>query len=120
MALRLDRWLGIENGGRAEVWLRMQAGHDPAAAAKSAAPLLKKIKPVEPTRLAGRTRPLLACHSQQRLRIGAGDGEKRPSRAAGLLAALFPTLQCANRDTEKGRELALREPRLLARYCGSP
>lgn len=53
MALRLERWLGIENGGRAEAWLRMQAAHDLAAAAKSAAPLLKKIKPVEPARLAG-------------------------------------------------------------------
>jgi addiction module HigA family antidote len=53
MALRLERWLGIENGGRAEVWLRMQAAHDLAAAAKAAAPLLKKIKPVERARLAG-------------------------------------------------------------------
>ena len=53
MALRLERWLGIDHGGRAEVWLRMQAAHDLAAAAKSAAPLLKKIKPVERARLAG-------------------------------------------------------------------
>lgn len=53
MALRLERWLGIENGGRAEVWLRMQAAHDLAAAEKSARPLLKKIKPVEPERLNG-------------------------------------------------------------------
>ena len=53
VALRLERWLGIDHGGRAEVWLRMQAAHDLAAAAKSAAPLLKKIKPVERARLAG-------------------------------------------------------------------
>lgn len=52
MALRLERWLGVENGGRAEVWLRMQAAHDLAAAAKSATPVLKKIKPIEPARLA--------------------------------------------------------------------
>jgi len=53
MALRLERWLGIDHCGRAEVWLRMQAAHDLAPAAKSAAPLLKKIKPVERARLAG-------------------------------------------------------------------
>jgi antitoxin HigA-1 len=37
MALRLERWLGVDNGGRAEVWLRMQAMHDLAAAASAAA-----------------------------------------------------------------------------------
>lgn len=53
MALRLERWLGTENGGQAEVWLRMQTAYDLAAAERSARPLLKKIKPVEPERLAG-------------------------------------------------------------------
>ncbi len=53
MALRLDRWLGIDHDGRAKVWLHMQAAHDLAAAAKAAAPWLKKIKPVERARLAG-------------------------------------------------------------------
>ncbi len=47
MALRLERWLGIEHGGRAEVWLRMQAVHDLAVAQKSAKPILKKVKPIE-------------------------------------------------------------------------
>ena len=47
MALRLERWLGVEHGGRAEVWLRMQAAHDLAAAEKSAKPTLKKVKPIE-------------------------------------------------------------------------
>lgn len=28
MALRLERWLGVENGGRADVWLGMQASYD--------------------------------------------------------------------------------------------
>jgi hypothetical protein len=51
--LRLERWLGIQTGGRAKVGLRMQAAHDPTAAAKSAAPLLKKIQPVGRARLAG-------------------------------------------------------------------
>jgi len=47
MALRLERWLGVEYGGRAEVWLRMQAVHDLAVAEKSAKPMLKKVKPIE-------------------------------------------------------------------------
>lgn len=47
MALRLERWLGVEHGGRAEVWLRMQAAHDLAVAEKKAKPVLKKVKPIE-------------------------------------------------------------------------
>lgn len=46
MALRLERWLGIENGGRASVWLGMQAAHDLWQAHKAAKPVLNKIKPV--------------------------------------------------------------------------
>jgi len=28
MSLRIEDWLGIENGGRAETWLQMQANYD--------------------------------------------------------------------------------------------
>lgn len=28
MALRIERWLGIERGGRAELWAGMQLDHD--------------------------------------------------------------------------------------------
>jgi len=28
MALRLEAWLGVENGGRADVWLAQQAAYD--------------------------------------------------------------------------------------------
>jgi addiction module HigA family antidote len=28
MALRLESWLGIENGGRADLWLNQQAAYD--------------------------------------------------------------------------------------------
>lgn len=52
MALRLERWLGLEHGGRADVWLRLQAGHDLAAAEKSAKARIRKIKPIEPERFA--------------------------------------------------------------------
>jgi addiction module HigA family antidote len=47
MALRLERWLGVDHGGRASVWLGMQAAYDLWAAQKSARPALSKIKPVK-------------------------------------------------------------------------
>jgi len=28
MALRLEKWLGVENGGRAELWLHQQTAYD--------------------------------------------------------------------------------------------
>lgn len=28
MAIRLERWLGVENGGRADLWLAEQAAYD--------------------------------------------------------------------------------------------
>jgi addiction module HigA family antidote len=36
MALRLERWLGVEHGGRAGVWLGMQAAYDLWHAKRSA------------------------------------------------------------------------------------
>lgn len=50
MALRLERWLGQDHGGRAAVWLGMQSAHDLWNAEKSARQLLKRIKPIEPER----------------------------------------------------------------------
>jgi antitoxin HigA-1 len=47
MALRLERWLGEANGGRAEVWLRMQSAHDLWAAEKNAKAVLSRIKPAK-------------------------------------------------------------------------
>ena len=47
MALRLERWLGVEHGGRAGVWLGVQAAYDLWRARQSAKPALNKIKPVE-------------------------------------------------------------------------
>ena len=52
MALRLERWLGPEHGGRAAVWLAMQSSYDLWHAEKSAAQVLKKIKPVGLEKLA--------------------------------------------------------------------
>jgi addiction module HigA family antidote len=46
MALRLERWLGIAHGGRASVWLGMQAAYDLWQTQKTAKPVLNKIKPL--------------------------------------------------------------------------
>jgi addiction module HigA family antidote len=46
MALRLERWLGVEHGGRADVWLSMQAAYDLWAAERKAKALINKIKPL--------------------------------------------------------------------------
>lgn len=45
MALRLERWLGVDHGGRATVWLAMQSACDLWAAERTAKAVLKKIKP---------------------------------------------------------------------------
>ena len=47
MALRLERWLGVERGGRASVWLAMQSACDLWAAERTAKAVLKKIKPLD-------------------------------------------------------------------------
>lgn len=47
MALRLERWLGVEHGGRAGAWLGMQATYDLWQAQKSAKATLNRIKPVK-------------------------------------------------------------------------
>ena len=52
MALRSERWLGVDHGGRAGVWLGMQATYDLWQAQKSAKATLKKIKPLGDDRLA--------------------------------------------------------------------
>ena len=35
MALRIERWLGVENGGRADLWLAEQASYDLLQARKA-------------------------------------------------------------------------------------
>ena len=52
MALRLERWLGVDHGGRASVWLAMQAAYDLWHALKSTKPVLNKIKPVKHEKIA--------------------------------------------------------------------
>src|SRR3990172_4425751 len=42
MALRLEGWLGVENGGRADLWISQQAGYDPWEARKAGVPEVKR------------------------------------------------------------------------------
>jgi len=42
MALRLEGWLGIENGGRADLWLAQQAAYDLWKARQAGAPSVQR------------------------------------------------------------------------------
>jgi len=52
MALRLERWLGVEHGGRADGWLGMQAAYDLWAAEQKAKSVIRKVKPLSEAVLA--------------------------------------------------------------------
>ena len=45
MALRIEKWLGVENGGRADLWLAEQATYDLWRARKN---FKASVKPAEP------------------------------------------------------------------------
>lgn len=47
MALRLEGWLGVERGGRADVWLAQQAAYDLWQARKAGAPRVKRAAVIE-------------------------------------------------------------------------
>lgn len=42
MALRLEAWLGVENGGRADLWLTQQAAYDLWKARTAGMPAVQK------------------------------------------------------------------------------
>lgn len=42
MALRLEAWLGVENGGRADLWISQQAAYDLWQARKAGPPKVKR------------------------------------------------------------------------------
>lgn len=44
MALRLEGWLGVENGGRADLWVAQQAAYDLWKARKAGAPKVKRAR----------------------------------------------------------------------------
>lgn len=43
MALRLEGWLGVENGGRADLWIAQQAAYDLWQAREAGAPTVQKV-----------------------------------------------------------------------------
>jgi addiction module HigA family antidote len=47
MALRIEAWLGVDRGGRAELWIERQAGYDLWQARKAGAPTKVKRAPAE-------------------------------------------------------------------------
>ena len=44
MALRLEGWLGVKNGGRADMWIAQQAAYDLSKARKTGAPKVTRVK----------------------------------------------------------------------------
>lgn len=42
MALRIESWLGVENGGSADLWIAQQAAYDLWQARKSGAPSVQR------------------------------------------------------------------------------
>lgn len=44
MALRLEGWLGVENGGRADLWIAQQATYDLWKARKAGAPKVERAR----------------------------------------------------------------------------
>jgi addiction module HigA family antidote len=42
MALRLEGWLGVKNGGRADLWIAQQSGYDLWQARKAGTPKAKR------------------------------------------------------------------------------
>jgi addiction module HigA family antidote len=46
MALRLEGWLGAENGGRADLWLGQQAAYDLWQARQAGVPKVQRAEPL--------------------------------------------------------------------------
>jgi addiction module HigA family antidote len=47
MALRLEGWLGVKHGGRADVWVAQQAAYDLWQARKAGAPTVRRVTVIE-------------------------------------------------------------------------
>lgn len=60
MALRLEAWLGADNGGRADLWLSQQDAFDLWQTRQQKRQALKAIERVEPFAIAGRSLALAA------------------------------------------------------------
>lgn len=45
MAFRLEQWLGVENGGRADLWIAQQAAYDLWQAHQNGVPQIGRVRP---------------------------------------------------------------------------
>ena len=52
MALRIEGWLGVENGGSADGWIAMQSAYDMWHARKAGMPKVKRAKVPNPNDMA--------------------------------------------------------------------
>ena len=52
MALRIEAWLGVDRGGRADLWIERQAGYDLWQARKAGTPTKVMRAPAEPGHVA--------------------------------------------------------------------
>ena len=52
MALRIEQWLGVDRGGRADVWLAQQTAYDLWQARQAGAPTEVQRAPAEPEHVA--------------------------------------------------------------------
>ena len=48
LALRLEGWLGVENGGRADLWLAQQAAYDLWKARQAGKPIVQRANVLAP------------------------------------------------------------------------
>lgn len=52
MALRIEQWLGVDRGGRADLWLAQQTAYDLWQARQAGTPTKVRRAPAEPERAA--------------------------------------------------------------------
>ncbi len=95
MALRIEGWLGVENGGRADTWLAQQASFDLWKAREAGAPTVKRATlpspppPHDDTQPSERNKQVrnLACIACAILLFGCGLESAGTAATVGKLQA---------------------------------
>ena len=64
MALRLEVWLGVENGGRADLWIGQQAAYDLGKARKAGMPKVQRAELMAPSRLLQPVSKMYSLHAR--------------------------------------------------------
>lgn len=63
MALRLEKWLGPQNGGSADAWVAQQAAYDLWHARRATAPKISQIKKARRVQLPAQERAMAKSHT---------------------------------------------------------